>query len=80
MAAEDMEYSLEKEISTFFEQITVTRSACDTYAREHLGGNIIPLTVQGVFSDTVYAGSNAEFVSQFRLKSLRLKMEPMDLA
>ncbi|KAJ5345396.1 hypothetical protein N7452_003400, partial [Penicillium brevicompactum] len=46
---------------------------------EHLGGNITPVAVQGVCSYTVYAGPNAESVVQYRLKSLALNMEIMDL-
>ncbi|EDN11235.1 predicted protein [Histoplasma mississippiense (nom. inval.)] len=58
----------------------VTRSACDTFAREHLGGNVVPVAVQGVCSYTVYAGPNAEFVVQFRLASLQLGMDIANLA
>lgn len=73
-------YSVDQEIAKFFEKTAATRSACDTYAREHLGGDVIPVSVQGVCSYTVYAGPNAEFVARFRLKSLRLGMETTNLA
>ncbi|KAL4898761.1 hypothetical protein BDV59DRAFT_207006 [Aspergillus ambiguus] len=80
MATRSLEYSVDQEIANFFERTTATRSACDTFAREHLGGNVIPVAVQGVCSYTVYAGPNAEFVAQFRLKSFRLNLETVNLA
>ncbi|CAL5867785.1 uncharacterized protein PFLUO_LOCUS2006 [Penicillium psychrofluorescens] len=75
-----MNYEVEQEIVAFFEKTTTTRSACDNYASEHLGGNVTPVDVQGVCSYTVYAGPNAEFVVQYRLKSLALNMDIMNLA
>jgi hypothetical protein len=80
MATSDLAYSIDQEIVDFFEKTTASRSACDTFAREHLGGNIIPVAVQGVYSYTVYAGHNAEFVVQFRLASLQLSIEIANLA
>lgn len=80
MATRDLEYSVDQEIASFFEQTAATRSACDTFAREHLGGDVVPVAVQGVCSYTVYAGPNAEFVAQFRLKSFQLNMGTMNLA
>ncbi|CAI7626079.1 unnamed protein product [Penicillium pancosmium] len=80
MATNDLVYSLDQEIAGFFEKTAATRSECDTFASEHLGGNIVPVAVQGVCSYTVYAGPNAEFVVQFRLASLQLSMEIANLA
>ncbi|KAJ5291517.1 hypothetical protein N7478_000768 [Penicillium angulare] len=80
MATSDLEYSVDQEIADFFEKTTATRSACDILAKQHLGGNIVPVAVQGVCSYTVYAGPNAEFVVQFRLASLQLNMETANLA
>lgn len=80
MATNNLVYSVDQEITDFFEKTTVTRSVCDHYAREHLGGNVVPVPVQGVCSYTVYAGPDAEFVAQFRLKSLRLRTETINLA
>lgn len=80
MASKDLEYSVDQEIATFFEQTSTTREACDNFATEQLGGDIVPVAVQGVCSYTVYAGPNAEFVAQFRLKSLQLKMDTANLA
>ncbi|OJD23110.1 hypothetical protein ACJ73_05542 [Blastomyces percursus] len=80
MAASEVEYSVEREIDEFFKKTSATRAACDSYAKEHLGGDVIPVAVQGVCSYTVYAGPKAEFVVQFRLKSLMLEMETVNLA
>ncbi|OAX82893.1 hypothetical protein ACJ72_02749 [Emergomyces africanus] len=75
MAASEVEYSVEREIDEFFKRTSATHAACDSYVKEHLGGNVISVVVQGVCSYTVYAGSKAEFVVQFRLKSLMLEMK-----
>lgn len=75
-----MNYEVEQGIVAFFEKTTTTRSACDNYASEHVGGNVTPVDVQGVCSYTVYAGPGAEFVVQYRLKSLALNMDIMNLA
>jgi hypothetical protein len=80
MATSDLAYSVDQQIALFFEKAAATRSACDSFVREHLGGDVIPVAVQGVCSYTVYAGPNAELVVQFRLKSLQLRMETMNLA
>jgi hypothetical protein len=80
MATSDLAYSVDRQIALFFEKAAATRSACDSFVREHLGGDVIPVAVQGVCSYTVYAGPNAELVVQFRLKSLQLRTETMNLA
>ncbi|KAJ5545237.1 hypothetical protein N7535_006380 [Penicillium sp. DV-2018c] len=80
MAIGNMNYDVAEEIVAFFEKTTATRSACDNYASELLGGNVAPVNVQGVCSYTVYAGPNAEYVVQFRLKSLALNMKIISLA
>lgn len=80
MATSDLAYSVDQEIADFFEKTAATRSACDNFARERLGGNVVPVAVQGVCSYTVYAGPNAEFVVQFRLASLQLSMDIANLA
>lgn len=79
MATKNRVYDIDQEIADFFAQTTATLSACNDFAREHVGGEVVPVTVQGVCSYTVYAGPHAEFVVQFRLKSLRLNMETSDL-
>ncbi|GLA57104.1 hypothetical protein AtubIFM55763_010050 [Aspergillus tubingensis] len=80
MATSSLDYSVDQAIASFFERTTATRSACDAFAREHLGGEVVPVAVQGVCSYTIYAGPNGEFVVQFRLKSSRLSMETVNLA
>lgn len=80
MAPSDLEYSVDQEIAVFFEKTSTTRLACDAYAMVHLGGDVIPVAVQGACSYTVYAGPSGEFVAQFRLKTLELRMETMNLA
>ncbi|CEO58966.1 hypothetical protein PMG11_03658 [Penicillium brasilianum] len=79
MATSDLAYSVDQEIANFFAKTTVTRSACDNFARKHVGGNIVPVAVQVVCSYTVYAGNNTEFVVQLRLASLQLSMETAKL-
>ncbi|KAL4885671.1 hypothetical protein BJY04DRAFT_231099 [Aspergillus karnatakaensis] len=78
--ASNEEYPVDEEIAHFFEKTTATRAACDAYAAEHFGGEVIPVAVQGVCSYTVYVGSSSEFVIQFRLRSLALKVETVNLA
>lgn len=80
MTSTYQEYSVDQEITEFFGKTSATRSECDVSARELVGGNVIPVAVQGACSYTVYAGPNQKFVVQFRLKSLRLKLETLALA
>src|SRR6266536_6376765 len=79
MTSSNPEYSLDKEIIHFFGKTSATRSACDASAKELVGGNVVPVAVQGACSYTVYAGPNQDFVVQFRLRSLRLNLETMSL-
>lgn len=80
MATSGSAYSVDQELADFFQQTTATRSACYSFARAHVGGDVVPVAVQGVCSYTVYAGDNTEFVVQFRLASLQLSMEIAKLA
>ncbi|KAI1174369.1 hypothetical protein F4777DRAFT_387634 [Nemania sp. FL0916] len=80
MASSNEEYSVDLEIAHFFEQTSATRSECDASAKELVGGDVVPVAIQGVCSYTVYAGPNQEFVVQFRLRSLDLKSEIVNLA
>ncbi|KAI0884563.1 uncharacterized protein GGS22DRAFT_163806 [Annulohypoxylon maeteangense] len=73
-------YSLDASIAEFFLQTSATREECDVKARELVGGEVVPIPVQGICSYSVYAGPTSEFVVQFRLKSLMLKMETVALA
>jgi hypothetical protein len=74
------EYSLDVAIAEFFSQTSASREACDTKAKNLAGGEVVPVAVQGNCSYSVYAGSNFEFVVQFRLKSLMLDLEIVTLA
>ena len=74
------EYSADAEIRDFFAKTSATRLGCDTRAIQLVGGKAVPVDVQGVCSYSVYAGSDLEFVVQFRLKSLELKTETATLA
>ncbi|KAG4441230.1 hypothetical protein IFR05_003278 [Cadophora sp. M221] len=73
------EYFLDIAIAEFFSQTDATRETCDAKANELVGGKIVPVTVQGNCSYSVYAGAEFEFVVQFRLKSLMLKSETVAL-
>ena len=75
-----LEYSLDIVIAEFFSQTSATREACDIKAKDLVGGQVVPVTVQGNCSYSVYAGPEFEFVVQFRLKSLMLKPEIVTLA
>jgi hypothetical protein len=48
MAISDLEYSVDEEIALCFKKTSATRPACDAYAAEHLGGDIIPVAEQGI--------------------------------
>ena len=74
------EYSLDIAIAEFFSQTSVTREACDTKAKDLVGGRVVPVIVQGNCSYSVYAGPEFELVVQFRLESLMLKSEIVTLA
>jgi len=80
MTSTVQEYSVDQEIIDFFRKTTATRSECDAAAKDLVGGDVIPVDVQGVCSYTVYAGPKQEFVVQFRLRSLSLKPETAALA
>ncbi|KAI0186564.1 hypothetical protein EV127DRAFT_394769 [Xylaria flabelliformis] len=80
MASNNQEYSVDLEIVNFFGQTSATRSECDASAKQLVGGDVVPVAVQGVCSYTVYAGQNQEFVVQFRLKSLDMNLETVALA
>lgn len=74
------DYSLDIAIAEFFSQTSATREARDTKAKDLVGGKVVPVTVQGNCSYSVYAGPEFQFVVQFRLKSLMLDSEIVTLA
>lgn len=74
-------YCVDSEIEAFFTKTSATRRACDTRAKELVGGGeVVPVDVQGACSYTVYAGPELEYVVQFRLESLALKTDITSLA
>ncbi|KAI2780042.1 hypothetical protein F4815DRAFT_157391 [Daldinia loculata] len=81
MSTADLEYSADAEITTFFTKTSATRAQCDSRAAELAGDDtVVPVKVQGVCSYSVYAGRDQEYVVQFRLRSLELRMETAVLA
>ena len=80
MSSSNEEYSVDQEFALFFEKTVATRSECDSRAEELVGGNVVPVAVQGVCSYSVYAGLHNDFVVQFRLRSLELREEIASLA
>lgn len=73
-------YRRDKAVATFFGKTSTNREACERMALRIVGGKIEPVAVQGNCSYTIFAGQNLEFVFQFRLQSLPLKMEVLELA
>ncbi|KAJ8129446.1 hypothetical protein O1611_g4183 [Lasiodiplodia mahajangana] len=67
-------YDLEAAIMDFFTLKSTDRKTCDTTAEQLVGGRAAPVAIQGNCSYTVYAGPQAEFVVQFRPKSLSLTL------
>ncbi|KAM6511090.1 hypothetical protein FSOLCH5_011535 [Fusarium solani] len=80
MAPVFVEYSMDEGIAEFFSKTTSSQAECNNRAQELVGGSLVPVAVQGVCSYSVYAGPNLEFVVQFRLKWLELKIETSALA
>ncbi len=75
-----VEYFLEDKIAKFFTKTSATREACDEKAASLVGGSISPAPIQGDCSYTVYGGAHSEFVVQFRLPSLSLRLKIAALA
>lgn len=74
------DYSRDDAIAEFFQQTCATRASCDRKAEELVGGEVVPVQVQGVCSYSVYAGLQLNYVVQFRLQSLKLNIETVALA
>ncbi|OTA52634.1 hypothetical protein K449DRAFT_402441 [Hypoxylon sp. EC38] len=74
MKAENLEYSANVEIISFF-KMSVTCSECNERARELVRGSVVPGLVQGVCNYLVHAGGDLEYVIQFRLRSSALETE-----
>lgn len=83
---EAQNYSVDDENAFFFTQTSVTRVECDETAKRLAGSDeVLHVATQGACSYTVYAGNkdaegNMDKVVQFRLTSLKLNFEMIDLA
>jgi hypothetical protein len=75
-------YNLNEQLEAFFSATSVSRSVCDSLARDIAGEDTapIPVEIQGNCSYSVYAGRNLELVIQFRLKSLSVDVLKAQLA
>ena len=80
MSSQHSVYSVAAEIKAFFEQTSATRVDCDAKAINLVGGNVVPVAIQGACSYSVYAGPSQEFVVQFRFESLPLDTDVVNLA
>lgn len=80
MATTYEEYSVDSEIEAFFKKTSATRAECDARAIKLAGGTAVPIDVQGACSYSVYAGTELEYVVQFRLESLALPTKVTSLA
>lgn len=70
----------EFDIANFFVLAGVTRQTCDDWLRRFQGGIFTPLPEQGNSSYSVYVGQDQEYTVQFRLKSLPLDVDAINLA
>ena len=74
-------YSVESSIKDFFNtSTTATRAECDFKAASLVGGSVEPVPVQGMWSYTVTAGLQQEYVIQFRAEPSRLDMANVNIA
>ena len=74
------QYDANKEIDIFFTQTTATRTECENKARQMTNSSRIEqVAVPGACSYSIYAGDSLEFVVQFRIRSLTLRMETFSL-
>lgn len=56
------EYAVDDEIAAFFRKTTATKTECEARARQLTGSDrVLPITIQGVCSYSVYAGDHLEF-------------------
>lgn len=73
-------YSRDKAIANFFAKTSTSSNACNEKAISIVGGRVEPVAVQGNCSYSIYAGWKLEYVFQFRLSSLPLNIETLQLA
>ncbi|KAF5240549.1 hypothetical protein FANTH_9520 [Fusarium anthophilum] len=74
-------YSIESCIQHFFDTLTtVTRAECDIKAASLVGGPVIPVPIQGVWSYTVTGGLGHKDIVQFRAEKSTLDMTNVKIA
>ncbi|KAF5022042.1 hypothetical protein F66182_5925 [Fusarium sp. NRRL 66182] len=74
-------YSAESCIRRFFDTLTTaTRAECDTKAASIVGGTVIPVPIQGVWSYTVTGGPGQTDIVQFRAEQSKLDMANVKMA
>lgn len=75
------QYSIRESLRSFFAKTTVERPECDEKAIQLVGGTtVMPVTIQGNYSYTLYAGPSLEFIVQFRHLHLPIDVQTMALA
>ncbi|VUC30319.1 unnamed protein product [Clonostachys rosea] len=73
-------YSAETTINNFFAKASTTRAECEAQAVKLTGGKAVLVAIQGDCNYSVYSGPELEYVVQFRLKPLEVKMTTATLA
>ncbi|KAL7893701.1 hypothetical protein HDV63DRAFT_181173 [Trichoderma sp. SZMC 28014] len=74
-------YTLSGAINDFFtEKTSVIRQQCDDFVLSCVGGPVIPVEIQGMFSYTLTAGTDGSKLFQFRVHDSELDMVLLDLA
>ncbi|KAK7697475.1 hypothetical protein SLS64_013487 [Diaporthe eres] len=75
-------YTLDSAIDSFFSEAGASSSKmqCDEVARQRCGGEIRPVSVQGLTSYTVIAGPSGDRIMQFREQTALLDMAMLALA
>ncbi|EHK48492.1 hypothetical protein TRIATDRAFT_214538 [Trichoderma atroviride IMI 206040] len=74
-------YTLSGAINDFFiENTSVIRQQCDDFVLSCVGGPVIPVEIQGMFSYTLTAGTDGSKLFQFRVHDSKLDTVLLDLA
>jgi hypothetical protein len=75
-------YALDSAIDSFFAEAgsASSREECDQFASQQFGGTIQPVSIQGLSSYTVIAGSDSDKIIQFREQAALLDMKMLAIA
>lgn len=75
-------YTLDSAIESFFLELgpSLSREQCDEFARQHCGGTLQPVQIQGTTSYTVIAGPDSDHILQFRELTSLLDVRLLALA